>query len=284
MKIKLLDIGSGDCTMTKLVADNLNAVATAIDLASSGDKDKWAGQTLTVQEEINVIYYDGVHLVDALNKDTRNYHQLFDVIMFNYVLHHYPSLDAQLQGLQQAIALLKKDGTLLFSEHASILSDDMLQLQHEIFDIRCDYDRDIKQGEIKDLGVYVVSHAHSYEEKKGESHFFSMPFLKRMAETLGCKLVVANRIKTDQSGDNPAQSVVFGFRKMTPTLTPRMVASFRPQNIKLKSFEAEDMDLFKPGVSHGKNKYNIFKNEPNSVTHKNQEAAGPEGKPRKRPS
>ncbi|HAT8180682.1 TPA: methyltransferase domain-containing protein [Legionella pneumophila] len=270
-QLKLLDIGAGDCTMTKRVAENLNAVATAIDLASAGEKDKWAGQTQTVENEMNVIYYDGVHLVEALKNDTADYHQLFDVIMFNYVLHHYPSFDAQLQGLQKAVALLKKDGTLLFSEHASILSDDMLQLQHEIFDIRCDYDRDIKLHEIDDLDAYVDSHAHSYEDRKGESHFFSRPFLQRMATELGCELVVANPIRADKGGYNPAQSVVFGFRKITPTLTADEVASFEPEDIKLKNFEAEDTGLFKANLKHGNNKLRFYKQQPQDANENRQQ-------------
>ena len=202
-EIKLLDIGAGDGNMTIRIAHILHAIPTGIDLEGA-TPDKW--QSRGKLGEFHPIYYDGIHLIPALRDDTQHYTKLYDVIMFNHVLHHYPGRNAQLTGLQNAIALLKQGGVLLFSEHASILSDELIELQHVLHHFRTL----LRQQDIQKLGSslnfqrlkeFFVTEIQKYEIEKGRAHYFSRPQLEKIARVFGLKPIVVETRFSDRRYD-----------------------------------------------------------------------------------
>jgi 2-polyprenyl-3-methyl-5-hydroxy-6-metoxy-1,4-benzoquinol methylase len=242
-KKTMLDIGCGDCHMTSHVAQKIGAYPTGVDLAGSG-QDMWVGN-VGQHADLAVTYYDGVHLIEALKEDTFDHTQLYDVITINHVLHHYPGREAQVQGFQRALALLKEGGVLLFSEHATVLNDEEIELQHVLFDIKATLGKDLKENlkpTMAELEALCGKKIKMYLRDKHEGHYFSRPLLEMIAKTLGLEPVIAQS-RLDDGSHDASHTAIIGFKKITPTLTPAELALYKPLTIKelfdVRPFEME---------------------------------------------
>jgi 2-polyprenyl-3-methyl-5-hydroxy-6-metoxy-1,4-benzoquinol methylase len=247
-----LDIGCGDCQMTRRVSQQLGTIATGVELATASDHTLWtgsAGKAANIDNDI--VYYDGVHLSDALKERTRGYHDLFDVITFNHVLHHYPDRDAQIQGLQKAMSLLKEGGVILFSEHATIMDDEIIELQHVLFDLKNCSNNATKSNGKSDWQLAQDSLV-SYVQEKHAAHYFSQALLIKLAKSVGLSPIYSeSRLPSEET--DASKTVITGFVKTSPTLTPEQIAAFTPQTLaelqehkKLTAFDAEDKDKLSP--------------------------------------
>jgi len=251
--LKMLDIGAGDCHMTQRVGVKLNAKPTPIDLAGS-NKEMWKGHVAEVSKGPEVIYYDGVNLISAVEQDTNGFQSLYDVVTFNHVLHHYPNRDAQIQGLQRTVALMKEGGVILFSEHASILADEQIELQHVLFDLKDATNKVMGQNPalaFELLGTLSDETHLKYEKEKGRATYFSRPLLERLTKVCGLTPIVS-KTRTNEEDYDASHTVITGFIKTSPTMTPEEVKFFQPKTLaqltdngELKAFEDTDACGFK---------------------------------------
>lgn len=247
---KLLDIGCGDCHMTRRIAAKLRAEPTGVDLGSAEDTRMWVGDVgVASQLDSDIVYYDGVHLTQALKQRTENYTELYDVITFNHVLHHYPDRNSQIMGLQQTIALLKEGGVLLFSEHAAVINDDLFELQHVLFHMKAElFSKDESLKSRDEMQEFCTRELGHYEQEKHEANYFSEHLLVRISEALGLKAMVT-RDRTPPGVADASDTVFLGFQKIAPTLTPEAVVGFKPEKLStllaegtLKSLEESDKE------------------------------------------
>lgn len=251
-KEKLLDIGTGDGNMSYLVGQKLNLVTTGVDITETGDIE-WSGESgQSHLKDINLVFYDGKNLKEALKKDTDNYQNLYTVIMFNHSLHHYPTFAAQIDGLMQAISLLKEGGVLFLSEHGNILFNHQLHLQHILFDIKTKLDLTINKGNhaMDEVSRLIAN----YKKRKENENYFSRPILTKILTALGGLQLVETAVRVQ--GFDPSQTIFYCFRKpVTKRLSkeplthdeiksvPEEISSAK-QVKTLSAFEAHDVDQF----------------------------------------
>ncbi|RUR09329.1 bifunctional 2-polyprenyl-6-hydroxyphenol methylase/3-demethylubiquinol 3-O-methyltransferase UbiG [Legionella sp. km772] len=225
--IKLLDVGCGDCQLTVRVSQKLGAKPTGVDLKGPAeDGSLWSGEAGLVNKLDNeIVYYDGLNLIGFLKEKTENYSQLFDVVMLNHALHHYPGRKSQIEGLQQAMALLKEGGVMLLSEHATVLDDEFIELQHVLFDLKAKV-LSSSRSKKSDLMALCQAEVAHYENEKHRAYYLSGPLLLKIAEALGLKAVLYR--KQSKEGESDAsKTIIIGFVKIIPCLQSRELERFQ---------------------------------------------------------
>lgn len=233
-KGKLLDIGAGDGNLTSKVSEELELEATAVDVTSRGDEE-WGGESQQsclseLKRKNKLIIYDGRDLRSAVKSDTSDFKDPYTVIMFNHCLHHFPSLNAQITGLQHASSLLVEDGVLFFSEHSNILNDDMLHLQHILFDIKTRIKEATSLEEISEL-------IDDYYQRKCMENYLSHPQLTKLLQALGLSCIDQNLRTTTYDASH---TIFYTFKKGSWPINFTVIPL---SQLKIKSFDDHDVDL-----------------------------------------
>lgn len=143
-KIKLLDIGAGDCSIT-IELGKLMGFKKAIGLdIEQGIYDEYF-------DECNYQVYDGETIPFADNS--------FDMITCLMTLHHIEKLDKVLDEIHR---VLKMDGVLLIREHDknSDETEKLIEMQHILF-----YMLETK-GDMRKLEAYLKNPTGNYMSKK----------------------------------------------------------------------------------------------------------------------
>jgi len=174
----LLDVGSGDCSLVKLVADARNMQPVGVDLK---DDIEW-GKGSSMCKQITHILYNGRDLAKAVRAKVGT--KQVGLIMYNHALHHFGSPDAIKHSLQEAYKLLPKTGLLFLREHdVSQTTDIDINLQHIFIHMRHVIDQH-KMWDADDLWAYMNHHMRTFS-----AHFFTKDSLLRLVKSIGFRLI-----------------------------------------------------------------------------------------------
>jgi len=170
----LVDVGSGDCSIVKLLADYSHMKPIGIDLQ---DDIEW-GKESTKCGDVTHILYDGSKLVKAVRDRVGS--KKVGIVMYNHALHHFGSQENIKHSLEQAHHLLEKDGILFIREHdVSKTTDIDINFQHIFIHMRHVIDQH-KEWDENDLWEYMNHHMSTFS-----SHFFSKQSLIHLCESVG---------------------------------------------------------------------------------------------------
>ena len=177
----ILDIGAGDCALTRQVGKALHMTPVAVDVKDDID---WGGANLN-KCKLTKIYYDGSKLTDVmreLDKRFKNKPRI-GCVMYNHSLHHFGSISNIEKSLEQSYKLLDKNGYLLIREHNNENNDISINLQHIFIALRYMLDAHPEWTGRQLLEYYRYFMIHY------TSHFFSKKFLIKYCKKLGYKLI-----------------------------------------------------------------------------------------------
>lgn len=148
----LVDVGAGDCHMSRDLGNYLKCNVAAVDIpSSSNDNDvedaiNWtssANQTDACKNtsdsqngtEFKHIMYDGSDLVSAVKNEFANKNTV--MIMYNHALHHFGNINNIKYSLKQSFDLCSEGGILFIREHdMNKVSSVYLNLQHLFLQLR----------------------------------------------------------------------------------------------------------------------------------------------------
>ena len=174
----LVDVGSGDCSIVKLLGDYGHMESVGVDLKN---EIEW-GKGTSLCDQITHILYDGTNLVKAVRERVGT--KKVGIIMYNHALHHFGSPANIRHSLEQAYRLLSKDGVLFLREHdVSQTSDIDINLQHIFIHMRHVIDQHAEWDE-NDLWKYMNHHMSTFS-----AHFFTKQSLIRLCESIGFTLL-----------------------------------------------------------------------------------------------
>jgi len=178
----LLDIGAGDCTITKAFSDYNNLIPVGIDIKSAID---WGSAGINVCSQINHISYNGNNLKEAYVKNFKN--KKVGLIMYNHSLHHFGSFENIYKSLLQSYELLPKGGILFIREHNNKGNDIDINLQHIFLSLRYTIEH-YSVWNFEQIWKYFENFIYTYT-----SHFFSKEFLIKICKKIGFKLINAKK-------------------------------------------------------------------------------------------
>ena len=223
----LVDIGAGDCALTKNVADKLGIAGVAIDIKQPIDWTSLAteqNKCLQLNETKNQngivgkhIYYHGNDLIDSVKK---HYPETeVGMIMYNHSLHHFGSFENIKDSLSQSFHLLRKNGVLFIREHDLTnknisISNIYLNLQHIFLQMRY-----MLKSNPDTVSIRLHNFMFYYT-----SDFFSFKNIKSWCESIGftfSKRVDRKTNMTNANGKIPdiSHTMFLAFVKKTKTKT-----------------------------------------------------------------
>ncbi len=175
----LVDVGAGDCSLSKSLAEENNMTAIAIDIKSDVD---WGSAGFSACDTISHIYYDGSNLMESVKSVAGS--REIGLITYNHALHHFGSFNNMRNSLKQAYELLAPGGILFIKEHDKCKADDIdINLQHIILSHRYTMDK-FGKWDKDQLWKYMDNFIKTYS-----AHFFTKNQLINMCRSVGFKLV-----------------------------------------------------------------------------------------------
>ena len=180
----LLDIGAGDCSITKIFGKCNNMIPVGIDIKSNID---WGSAGGNACNDIKHIFYNGNDLKKVYEKKIKN--KKLGLIMYNHSLHHFGSFENIYNSLKQSYELLPKGGILFIREHNNKSNDIDINLQHIVLSLRYTIDH-YTNWNYEQLWEYLKNFIYTYS-----SHFFSKDFLIKICQKIGFKLINVKKNK-----------------------------------------------------------------------------------------
>ena len=178
----LLDIGAGDCALTRHIGRALHMRSVAVDIKDDVD---WSGSGSKGCKQITKVFYDGSKLTDVMRELDKKFKRRprIGCVMYNHSLHHFGSISNIKHSLQQSYKLLDKNGYLLVREHNNQNNDISINLQHIFIALRY-----IMDSHPEWTGINVLEY-YRYFITHYTSHFFSKKFLISECKKLGYKFL-----------------------------------------------------------------------------------------------
>jgi hypothetical protein len=187
----LVDVGAGDCSLTKNLANALNVAGVAIDIKQPIDWTSVATKEEDICAKLNQtkgengingshIYYRGDNLVEAVKEAYPNSET--GLIMYNHSLHHFGSYENIKDSLRQSYNLLSPGGVLFIREHDRAIVDNpsasniYINLQHIFLQMRGYF----KEGDINKTLIRLFDFVQLYT-----ADFFSFDDIKGWCEGIG---------------------------------------------------------------------------------------------------
>lgn len=178
----ILDIGSGDCSITSMFGSHAKMTPVGVDVKDEMD---WSSGKGSLCDKLTHIYYDGTNLVKAVRNEIGD--TKIGIIMYNHSLHHFGNFENIKRSLKQAHTLLSSDGVLFVREHDKSQANDIdINLQHIFISMRYRIDQHNQTKD--DLWNYMKYYIKTYT-----SHFFSKTWFIQLCKSIGFKL-----LKTDK--------------------------------------------------------------------------------------
>jgi hypothetical protein len=182
----LVDVGAGDCVLSKYLGEQNDMFSIAIDI--KGDIDWRSSSEQSLCSDIAHIYYNGSNLARAVRSAAGN--KDIGMIMYNHSLHHFGSIANMRQSINQAHTLLSKGGILFLREHDKSLTSDIdINLQHILLSLRYTIDNYPHWNKDK-LWLYMSNFIKTYT-----AHFLTKDQFISMCRSAGFRLIRVNKRK-----------------------------------------------------------------------------------------
>lgn len=203
----LVDVGAGDCALSKILGEENDMKSLAIDIKADIDWGSASGSSSC--STITHVYYDGSNLTKSIRDVVGN--SKVGIVMYNHSLHHFGSVENIRNSLKQAYELLDDNGILFLREHDKSKANDIdINLQHIFLSLRytiehyTNWDKD-------QIWTYMDNFIKTYT-----AHFLTKTNFLSMCKSIGFKPVSVKKRTfpyTQKNFKDISMTTLFAFKK-----------------------------------------------------------------------